>query len=212
MRKVVFVLVVAVIGLGACGADDDDTGGAGGGGLPGGNGGGGASGGGGMAGGAAGAAGGMGGLSGECAMANVSIGNAALHANAAMALQSTTCSGSTSCHQGSGKAKLVLKDMPNMRAALVDKMSCEAPNIPLVDSSGNAKALMNSWLWIKLTGPLSGSGDVMGNAAVFGTPGNCDQASTGTYGIRMPFGFGATMTWGDANKVRDWICAGAPGP
>ena len=206
MRKVVFVLVMACIGLGACGADDDDTGG-GGRNMPGGSGGSG-----GMAGGAAGAAGGMAGLTGECAMANVSIGNAMLHANALAALTANSCAGSTSCHQGSGKAKLVLKDMPNMRTLLVDKKSCEAPNIPLVDSTGNAKALANSWLWIKLTGPLSSAGDVMGNAATFGMPGTCDQASFGTYGIRMPFGYGATMTYPDANKIRDWICAGAPGP
>jgi len=202
MRKVVVWVAVAFLGLTACGADDDD-GGAGFGAM----GGGGAS-------GSSGAGGSAGGKmpTGECAMANLSIGNSALHANAMMALTSNTCSGSTSCHQGNpGKAMLSLKDKTDMRALLVGKPACNAPNLHLVDGRGDAAALANSWLWIKLTGTVNSTNEVTGMAS-WGTPGNCEQPTVGTYGIRMPFGFGSGMTWSDVNKVRDWICAGAPGP
>jgi len=198
MRKGVAWLVVAFLGLSACGADDDDTGGRAGFGGVGGGGSGGMTGGGKM-------------LSGDCAMANVSIGNAALHANALAALSSATCTGSTSCHQGTGKAMLSLKDKPDLRTLLVDKKSCGSPTVPLIDSRGDAAALANSWVWIKLTFPVNSSNDVVAMPS-WGTPGNCEQQTVGSFGLRMPFGFGNGMTWSDANKVRDWICAGAPGP
>jgi hypothetical protein len=142
---------------------------------------------------------------------------AALHTAAVEALAAmpptSTCGGSTSCHQGAGKAMLSLLNMTDMRTALVGKMSCEAPMIPLVDGSMGDAALNNSWLWIKLTAPTDASGNLVSNPA-WGTPGSCGQTPPSGYGLRMPWGFAGTMYLGEANmaKIRNWICAGAPGP
>ena len=200
MRKGAVWLAAIVLSLSACGADDDDSGGAGGGTA-----------------GSAGTTGTAGGgpvLTGECMGTNAAgLAGPALHAAAATALGGAmaSCSSSASCHQGTGKAKLVLKDKPDMRALMVNVMSCEAPNMPLVDGRGNETALKNSWLFLKLTAPLDSSSNLMANPA-WGTPGNCQQMPTTSYGVRMPFSFGATMTWNDVPKIKDWICAGAPGP
>jgi hypothetical protein len=106
-----------------------------------------------------------------------------------------------------------LLNAPDLRTLLVGKMSCEAPAIPLVDGSMGDAALNNSWLWIKLTAPTDSSGNLVSNTA-WGTIGNCGQTPPGGYGLRMPWGFSGMTYLSDANmaKVRNWICAGAPGP
>jgi hypothetical protein len=45
----------------------------------------------------------------------------------------------------------------------------------------------------------------------WGMAANCGQ-NVGSFGGRMPMTFGPGMMWSDAPKIRDWICAGAPGP
>jgi hypothetical protein len=153
-------------------------------------------------------------LMGDCAGANVSIGGPMLHANALMALTSMTasCGASTSCHQGMrGKANLSLLGQTDLKTLLVGKASCEVPSIPLVDPSGNAAGLSHSWLWIKLMHPVDSQGNLTADPN-WGMGGNCGQANPGTFGVRMPWGIPSGMTWGDATKIRDWICAGAPGP
>jgi hypothetical protein len=191
-------LIALLVCLSACGADDDDgvAGGA-----PGGS----------SGSGTAGASGTP--MMGDCAAANTSIGGPALHANAvaAMTPMTASCGASTSCHQGMGKAKLVLLAQTDLRTLMVGKPSCEVPNIPLVDGSGNHAALNHSWLWIKLMHPLDSAGNLMADPA-WGTPGNCGQMPAGNFGLRMPWGLPATSMWPDAPKIRDWICAGAPGP
>jgi hypothetical protein len=143
----------------------------------------------------------------------------ALHAAAVEALAAmpptSSCGGSTSCHQGAGKAMLSLLNVTDLRMALVGKMSCEAPMLPLVDGSMGDAALNNSWLWIKLTAPTDSSGNLVANPA-WGPVGmtGCGQMPPSGYGLRMPWGFSGTTYLSDANmaKVRNWICAGAPGP
>lgn len=167
--------------------------------------------------GGAGAAG-MGGASGipGCSAATAGMPSA-LHAAAVEALAamppSSSCGGSTSCHQGVGKAGLVLLNVADLRTALVDKPSCEAPAIPLVDDSMGDAGLNNSWLWTKLTAPTDASGALTSNTA-WGTSGSCGQTPSQPYGLRMPWGFAGTTYLSEANmaKVRNWICAGAPGP
>jgi hypothetical protein len=144
----------------------------------------------------------------------VSIGGPALHANALMALSAmgASCGLSTSCHQGMrGKANLTLLGQTDLKTLLVGKASCEVPTIPLVDPAGNAAGLSHSWLWIKLMNPVDSQGTLMADPS-WGMPGNCGQTTVGTFGERMPRGIPSGMTWNDVNKVRDWICAGAPGP
>lgn len=203
MRKgAVWLVVAAVLGVSACGADDDDAGT--GGSSPGGSGG--------TTAGTSGAAGSMGGLTGACAGANVAVGPAALHAAAQVALAGpmASCGLSTACHQGAtGKAMLSFKDKPDMRMLMVGKMSCVAPTIPLVDGRGGEAALNNSWLYLKLIAPLDSASNLMANTA-FGTPGSCGQITVGSFGQRMPQG--ETGMWKDTGKIRDWICGGAPGP
>ena len=191
-------LIAALVCMSACGADDDDTGGAGAGG-PGGSGG---------------AAGAGPALTGECAGANVAIGGPMLHANALAALSAmaSSCGASTSCHQGMhGKAMLTLLGQTDLKTLLVGKMSCEVPTIPLVDAAGNAAGLSHSWLWIKLTHPSSSSMELVPDPT-WGMAGNCGQQTPGSFGFHMPWGLPASSMWPDLNKVRDWICAGAPGP
>ena len=218
MRKGAAWLLAAVLGLSACGADDDDAAGGSGGSVPGGSGGsataGSSTAGTGTAG--MGTAGmgtaGMSGATGACAGASTAP-PAMLHAAAQAALGGMTasCGLSSSCHQGAGKAGLVLKDKTDMRMLMLNKMSCEAPNVPLVDGRGGETALNNSWLYLKLAAPLDASSNLMANT-MWGTPGNCGQITVGSFGQRMPQGLSGTMTWQDLQKIKDWICAGAPGP
>jgi hypothetical protein len=118
----------------------------------------------------------------------------------------------SSCHSASGKrAGLVLEgETSDLHMLLVDKKPCEAPNLKLVDASGGDAALVNSWVWQKLVAPADAGGDVTANAA-WGAPGSCGQSATGTYGQRMPASNPAGLAKESLDKVRAWICAGAPG-
>lgn len=134
-----------------------------------------------------------------------------LHAAAAAILTPMTPCGFSSCHQGNGKAGLVLTDVADLAAQMVGKPACEAPNLMLVDGSGGDAGLANSYLWQKLTAPAVAGGQLVGDPA-WGTPGNCGQ-EVGSYGGRMPLA-GSPDVPGEERlgPIRDWICAGAPGP
>jgi hypothetical protein len=144
---------------------------------------------------------------------------AALHASAVLALLPTATNKScafTSCHDmSSHKAGLTLLEMPNdLRMQIVGKTSCEAPTYQLIDTSGGDTALEKSWLWQKLTAP-AGSNGVIEPKSEWGTPvTTCGQASEGMFGLRMPWS-NTDMSLTPRSKleaIRDWICAGAPGP
>jgi hypothetical protein len=119
-----------------------------------------------------------------------------------------------SCHTpDQHKANLVLLGAPDMRTLLVNKASCQAPILPLVKEGCGDDALLNSWLWIKLVAPADASG-VLATDPVWGTPGEpCDKPGGQPFGIRMPWGSGNMVT-SEARlaPIRNWICAGAPGP
>jgi hypothetical protein len=152
---------------------------------------------------------------GGCEAADKSVTGSAAHAAAAEVLSMESPCGFSSCHVApNGKASLVLKGVTDFHAAMVGKMSCEANTIPLVDGKGGDAALQNSWLWIKLTAPASASGGTLTPQSTWpAAPGTCGQMSG--FGTRMPQDFTATvLDMGVARlaKIRNWICAGAPGP
>jgi hypothetical protein len=104
----------------------------------------------------------------------------------------------------------------DLKATLVDKPSCEAPTMPLVSSHGGNAALMSSWLWQKLTAPAM-STDTLIVQAAWGTAGVCPTmgfglTQTSGFGDRMPYGSLATLEPAPLASIRNWICAGAPGP
>jgi hypothetical protein len=168
-----------------------------------------------------GAAGTGGGVPG-CSAADMSAAPSALHAAAAAVLTTESpCSsdqacpcGSSSCHGGRGKANLVLVGTADLNMALVGKMSCQAPSLPLVAAGGGDPALTGSWLWQKLVAPADSSGVIASNAA-WGMPNMMCNQSPGMqpYGIRMPWS-NTDLALSEARlaPIRNWICAGAPGP
>ena len=173
--------------------------------------------GGGTAGGAAGTtAAGGGGLT--CADAKQGA-PAALHMAAATALLPTTGQGPCafgSCHDSSAKkAGLVLVGgaQLDLKSQTVGKPACQVPSLMLVDGSGGDAALAKSWLWQKLVAASDSSGELTPNPA-WGTPVlTCAQDSGSMFGLRMP----RTQTdmklgMEKLSAIRDWICAGAPGP
>jgi hypothetical protein len=166
-----------------------------------------------MAGGPAAGSGAVGGLS--CATATMGAATT-LHAAAAVALlpQPTNpgCS-FTSCHNANvKKANLILTAEPvNLRTQLVGKMACEVPALALVATTGGDAALANSWLWQKLTAPVDGSGDLLPKPEWGAGMTGCSQMSgSAVFGARMPYG--GMLSMEKLSAVRDWICAGAPGP
>jgi hypothetical protein len=121
--------------------------------------------------------------------------------------------GSSSCHGGRGKANLVLVGMTDLNTALVGKTSCQALALPLVAAGGGDAALNGSWLWLKLVAPVDSAGTLASNAA-WGEPQSCAQmVGSQPYGIRMPWS-NTDMLLSEARlaPIRNWICAGAPGP
>lgn len=203
----------------ACSSDDDDAGTAGTGtaGQTARAGVGGAAAGAGTVAGAAGAVAGSGGAEGIPDCTGAKTGSAAaLHTAAAEVLlpgASNRCAFS-SCHSsGQKKAGLALEDPTlNLHDVLADKPACEAPNLKLVDSSGGAAGLANSWLWLKLTAPADASTAELEPDSAWGEAGSCDQRGS-DYGTRMPqMGSAETLDQAKLAAVRDWICAGAPGP
>lgn len=167
-----------------------------------------------------GAAGGGGSTSAPLTCAGAKTGTPAeLHAAAAAALLPTAANKGcafSSCHDMSAKkAGLTLLEMPNdLKMQLVGKAACEVPSYQLVDTSGGDMALAKSWLWQKLTAPASSDGRLTPKSE-WGTPVlSCGQGAEQGFGLRMPWsGLADLLT--PASKleaVRDWICAGAPGP
>jgi hypothetical protein len=150
-----------------------------------------------------------------CDGADKSVTGSAAHAGALEILSMESPCGFSSCHiPPTGKGTLVLKGVTDLRAALVGKMSCEAGTIPLVDGKGGDAALQNSWLWQKLTAPADSSGGMLMAQSTWGAmAGTCGQM--GGFGTRMPQDFTAMVLdsgTGRLSKIRNWICAGAPGP
>ncbi len=144
-----------------------------------------------------------------CEIADMS--SATLHADAAAILATETPCGFSSCHTGNGKAGLILHEVADLNAQMVGVTSCEAPNLPLVDGQGGDAGLNNSWLWLKLTAEAV-PGGMLTPDATWGEPGNCGQ-DVGSYGGRMPLA-GSPDVPGEERlgPIRNWICAGAPGP
>jgi len=144
---------------------------------------------------------------------------AALHAAAvAQLLPMGTTAGPCafgSCHDASSKkAKLQLTAMPmDLKTLMVGVASCEAPALPLVDASGGDAALAKSWLWQKLVAPAQGGG-VMTPKPEWGTAAaGCSQDGPELFGARMPrTGTDMKLGMNRLGPIRDWICAGAPGP
>lgn len=144
---------------------------------------------------------------------------AALHMAAAMAILPTTNQGPCafgSCHDDKSKKaglSLVGGAMLDLKSQTVGKTACEAPTLMIVDGSGGDAALAKSWLWQKLTSTADSDGALKTNAA-WGTPSlTCGQTSGQDFGIRMPW-TNTDMPLGmdKLKAIRDWICAGAPGP
>ena len=142
----------------------------------------------------------------------------ALHMAAAMALLPTTNQGPCafgSCHDAnSKKANLALTAMPfDLKMQTVGKPACEVPSIMLVDASGGNAALAKSWLWQKLVAPSDSSGGVTANPAWGTAADGCSQDPGQAFGARMPrSGTDTQLSMEKLTAIRDWICAGAPGP
>jgi hypothetical protein len=142
----------------------------------------------------------------------------ALHMAAAVALLPTTNQGPCSfgsCHDANAKkAGLVLTGMPlDLKAQTVGKLACEVPTMMLVDASGGDAALAKSWLWLKLAAPADSSGVVTPKPEWGSAATSCGQGADQAFGVRMPFsGTDTQLSMEKLTAVRDWICAGAPGP
>ncbi len=148
-----------------------------------------------------------------CSAADTTAAPAALHMAAHDVLASATTCAFSSCHAGGNpRAHLNLLNVADIRTAMVGVASCEAPNLPLVDGSGGDAALNHSYLWLKLTAPVMLDASLTGDPA-WGMNLTCNQNAGQPYGIRMP-NSGTAMLWEEARlaAVRNWICAGAPGP
>ena len=214
MRSRAGCLIAAVLMLAACKkSDSNPIGGAGAGGLSAV----GASGAGATAG--ASAMAGAGAVSGAvpgCEAADATVTGSAAHAAALSVLAQTLPCGIGLCHGGMGQANLVLLGKTDLKATLVGKASCEAPSMPLVDPQGGNAALNRSWLWQKLAAPNM-STDALIVQPAWGTPGTCPTMGFGTgtitgFGDRMPYGTLGTLDAQPLGQIRNWICAGAPGP
>ena len=148
-----------------------------------------------------------------CEAADATVTGKAAHDAALMVLNGMSPCGFGSCHMGTGKAKLVLLGVTDLKATLVGKASCELPSMPLVDSKGGQAGLSNSWLWQKLTVPVGGDTALIPLPAWGTTMASCGQ-TTGVFGVRMPYGLDS-MSYLETPRlaaIRNWICAGAPGP
>ena len=162
-------------------------------------------GGGGAGGGGAGGAGGSTVAGCEAAMTGTP---AELHAAALMALRAS-CGSSGSCHDGDrgNQGMLGILEGANLNTLLV-KAACQAPAMKLVSSDSGNAALDASYLWQKITAPVDRSMLLIAKPE-WGASATCGQ----------PTGFGERMPWGGLpfpesrlTAVRNWICAGAPGP
>jgi hypothetical protein len=168
-----------------------------------------------VGGGGAGGAGGAGTVDSlKCETSPPATTPAMLHADAAAVLGSPTCNFS-SCHvTPNGKAKLVLQNVADLNVALVGKMSCQVPTIPLVAAGGGDTALQNSWLWLKLTSPTVANDVALAPNAAWGAGAipDCEATPTMPFGVLMPKTATKPLEETKLGPVRRWICAGAPGP
>jgi hypothetical protein len=166
-------------------------------------------------GGAAGMAAGGGGLT--CAGASMAAPSA-LHMAAAMAILPVMNQGPCafgSCHDAnSKKAGLVLTATPlDLKMQIVGKPSCEVPNMMVVDASGGDAGLAKSWLWQKLAAPADSSGGITAKPEWGTAAASCSQDPGQAFGARMPrSGTDEQLSMQKLSALRDWICAGAPGP
>jgi hypothetical protein len=152
-----------------------------------------------------------------CEAADKTVVGAAAHAAAVSVLTAQLPCGVSSCHGGMmPQLGVALFDAKDLRTLLVDKPSCEAPSVMLIDKSGGDVALSKSWIWQKLTAPTNRmAGDTVIPQAAWGNPGTTCMSFMGTvmgFGIRMPLGTANVLDESDLSKIRNWICAGAPGP
>jgi hypothetical protein len=144
------------------------------------------------------------------------VTGSAAHAGALSVLNQMLPCGIGMCHAGTGQAGLALVGTTDLKALLVGKPACEAPTLLLVDPQGGDAALANSWLWQKLTAPAM-STDMLIAQPAWGTAAACPtmgfgKTMTDGFGDRMPYGSLDTLKPDPLAKIRDWICAGAPGP
>lgn len=94
---------------------------------------------------------------------------------------------------------------------LVIRPSCET-TMPLVDLGGGDAALNNSWLYWKVAGFTQGDGGTLAPFPGWTTTGHdCGQDTLGPFGSLMPLGVESPVG-PVVEAVRNWICAGAPGP
>ncbi|MDD9943163.1 MAG: hypothetical protein OXU20_19130 [Myxococcales bacterium] len=92
---------------------------------------------------------------------------------------------------------------------LVIKPSCQT-TMPLVDQSGGTAALMNSWLYWKVAGETEEVGGILvAQPGWMATGENCGQDSD--FGTLMPMSVSDPIE-SAVTAVKNWICAGAPGP
>jgi hypothetical protein len=83
----------------------------------------------------------------------------------------------------------------------------------LVDAAGGDAALAKSWLWLKLAAPADSTGAVTANPAWGTAATSCSQDPGQAFGARMPrSGTDMQLSMEKLTAIRDWICAGAPGP
>ena len=134
----------------------------------------------------------------------------------------------SSCHGGAGQGSAMLNLQRSITAgtlvADLSRPSCEYGGVggmPLLTPGDPA----NSWLYLKVQGPHSGmdltftpsatwnhgglTPDAMGHYPVSTCP--LTQAGAITFGQLMPMGT-AGVTPSQAETLRAWIAAGAPGP
>jgi hypothetical protein len=120
----------------------------------------------------------------------------------------------SSCHDNTQKKAGLNLDLgtADLKATLVGKASCEAPTINLIEAGGGDAALAKSWLWLKLTAPIDTAANLNAEAAWGAGNAPCGQDPGSPFGVRMPKASGDSLSETRLGPVRDWICAGAPGP
>lgn len=131
-----------------------------------------------------------------------------------------------SCHggAGAGAAQLNLERaiaMGTLREELVDRASCQYDDLPRV----RAGDPMNSWLYLKIAGPHTGTrldftpdpswdeGGLVPDATGRYPNSTCPLVEAGqiSFGAMMPAG-SMGLDASRAETIRLWIEAGAPGP
>jgi len=95
--------------------------------------------------------------------------------------------------------------------SLVVRSACEI-DMPVVDQSGGDAGLANSWLYWKVAGPAGTGAMIEARPEWMAGSESCVGLDTpGTFGLLMPLGATEPVE-SVLTAVRNWICAGAPGP